>query len=107
MGRLVSLCERASDGAGLDSTFALLGHVDDMPKVLAEADVVVVPSRAEGIPLIVLEAMATARPVVSSAVGAVSEALDSSTGILIEPGPDVARRFAFALQRLLEDPGAM
>ncbi len=90
--------------AGLDPVFALLGHVDDMPKVLAEADVVVVPSRAEGIPLIVLEAMATARPVVCSAVGAVSEALDSSTGILIEAGPDLAKRFAFALQTLLEDP---
>ena len=92
-------------GAGLDSVFALLGHVDDMPEVLAGADVVVVPSRAEGIPLIVLEAMATARPVVCSAVGAVSEALDSSTGILITPGPDLARRFALALQGLLEDPG--
>ncbi len=91
--------------AGLDPVFALLGHVDDMTSVLAEADVVVVPSRAEGIPLIVLEAMATARPVVCSDVGAVSEALDPSTGILIEPGPDLARRFAFALQTLLEDPG--
>ena len=91
--------------AGLDSVFALLGHVDDMPKVLAEADVVVVPSRAEGIPLIVLEAMATAKPVVCSAVGAVSEALDPSAGILIESGPGVARRFAFALQGLLENPG--
>jgi glycosyltransferase involved in cell wall biosynthesis len=90
--------------AGLDSVFALLGHVDDMPKVLAEADVVVVPSRAEGIPLILLEAMATARTVVCSAVGAVSEALDASTGILIEPGPDVAKRFAIALQGLLENP---
>ena len=76
-----------------------------MPKVLAEADVVVVTSRAEGIPLIVLEAMATAKPVVCSAVGAVSEALDPATGILIQPGPDAARRFASALQRLLEDPG--
>ena len=91
--------------AGLDSVFALLGFVDDMPKVLAEADVVVVPSRAEGIPLIVLEAMATAKPVVCSAVGAVSEAMDPSTGILIESGPGVAKRFAFALQGLLENPG--
>ena len=91
--------------AGIDSVFALLGHVDDMPKVLAEADVVVVPSQAEGIPLSVLEAMATAKPVVCAAVGAVSEALDPSTGILIEPGPGVARRFAVALQRLLDDPG--
>lgn len=90
---------------GLDSVFALLGHVDDIPKVLAEADVVVVPSQAEGIPLSVLEAMATAKPVVCSAVGAVSEALDPSTGILIEPGPGMAKRFAGALQRLLDDRG--
>ena len=74
-------------------------------KVLAEADVVVVPSQAEGIPLSVLEAMATAKPVVCSAVGAVSEVLDPSTGILIEPGPGMAKRFAGALQRLLDDRG--
>jgi glycosyltransferase involved in cell wall biosynthesis len=55
--------------------------------------------------LIVLEAMATAKPVVCSAVGAVSEAIDPSTGILIEPGPGVAKRFALALQGLLENPG--
>ena len=91
--------------AGLDSVFVLLGHVDDMPQVLAKADVLVVPSQAEGIPLSVLEAMATAKPVVCAAVGAVSEALDPSTGILVEPGPGLARRFAAALQRLLDDPG--
>ena len=91
--------------AGLDSVFVLLGHVDDMPQVLAKADVLVVPSQAEGIPLSVLEAMATAKPAVCAAVGAVSEALDPSTGILVEPGPGLARRFAAALQRLLDDPG--
>jgi len=92
--------------AGIDSVFVLLGHVDDVPQLLAEADALVVPSQLEGIPLSVLEAMATARPVVCSAVGAVSEALDPSSGILIEPGPGEARRFATALQRLLTDPGA-
>jgi glycosyltransferase involved in cell wall biosynthesis len=91
--------------AGLNSVFALLGHVDDMPKLLAEADVVVVPSQAEGIPLSVLEALATAKPVVCSAVGAVSEVLGPATGILIQPGPDLALRFAAALQRLLDEPG--
>ena len=91
--------------AGLDSVFALPGHVDDMPKVLAGADVVVLPSQAEGIPLVVLEAMAVARPVVCSRVGAVAEVVDSSNGILIEPGPGEARRFAVALQQLLNNPG--
>jgi len=91
--------------AGLDSVFALPGHVDDMPTVLAGADVVVLPSQAEGIPLVVLEAMAVARPVVCSRVGAVAEVVDSSNGILIEPGPGEARRFAVALQQLLNNPG--
>ena len=91
--------------AGLDSVFARPGHVDDMPKVLAGADVVVLPSQAEGIPLVVLEAMAVARPVVCSRVGAVAEVVDSSNGILIEPGPGEATRFAVALQQLLNNPG--
>lgn len=89
---------------GLDSVFELLGYVDDVQKVLAEADVVVVPSQAEGIPLIVLEAMAMAKPVVCSNVGAVSEALEPSTGILIGSGAGLARRFASALHGLLENP---
>ncbi len=89
--------------AGLDSIFTLLGQVDDMPALLGEADVVVLPSQAEGIPLIVLEALASARPVVCSNVGAVAEVVDSSNGILIEPGPGEARRFATAIDSLLAD----
>jgi glycosyltransferase involved in cell wall biosynthesis len=84
--------------AGLDSVFGLLGRVDDMPKVLVEADVLVVPSQAECIPLIVLEALATAKPVVLPEVGAVDEVLDPCSGILIKPGQDLATRFAAALR---------
>jgi glycosyltransferase involved in cell wall biosynthesis len=89
---------------GLESLFTLLGQVDDVPTLLAESDVVVVPSRAEGIPLIVLEAFASARPVICSRVGAVEEVVDSSTGILIDLGPGEAVQFAAAIERLLGDP---
>jgi glycosyltransferase involved in cell wall biosynthesis len=88
---------------GLDSAFRFLGHVDDMPSVLADAAVVVIPSAAEGIPLVALEAFAMERPVVCSRAGAAHEAVSAATGVLIEPGPDEAGRFAAALAQLLDD----
>jgi glycosyltransferase involved in cell wall biosynthesis len=89
---------------GLESVFALMGQVDDVPALLADADVIVVPSRAEGIPLIVLEAFAATRPVICSRVGAVEEVVDASTGVLIDPMPGEAAQFAAAIQRLLGNP---
>lgn len=90
--------------AGLDSVFQLLGQVSDVPALLASADVLVLPSQEEGIPLIVLEAFAVARPVVSSRVGAVEEVVDSSNGILIETGHGEEQRFAGALHQLFNNP---
>ena len=54
---------------GLDGLFEFRGQVTDIAPELAACEVVVLPSRAEGIPLIVLEAFAASRPVVASAVG--------------------------------------
>jgi glycosyltransferase involved in cell wall biosynthesis len=90
--------------SGLGSRFRLLGHADDMPAVLAQASVVLIPSAAEGIPLVALEAFATERPVVCANVGAVSEAVTPDCGVLIEPGPGEPARFARALHELLSDP---
>jgi glycosyltransferase involved in cell wall biosynthesis len=99
-GRLFESVRRAK----LETMFQLLGVVDDIRPLLEESDIVVVPSRSEGIPLIVLEAFASQRPVVCSKVGAVDEAVDGSTGVLVETGADEARRFAEAIHSLLEDP---
>ncbi|HYM11164.1 MAG TPA: glycosyltransferase [Bryobacterales bacterium] len=89
--------------AGLDPLFEIRGQVEDIPAALAGTDVVVIPSQAEGIPLIALEAFAVERPVVCSQVGAAAEVVNAETGVLIEPGPAEARRFAEALPALLED----
>ncbi|HVP01395.1 MAG TPA: glycosyltransferase, partial [Solirubrobacteraceae bacterium] len=71
--------------------------------LMAAADVVVQPSRNEGLSITVLEAMAAGRPVVASDVGGTRESVaDGVTGVLVPPGrPDA---LAAALDALLRDP---
>lgn len=67
------------------------------------ADVVVYPSRAETSPLAVIEALATARPVIATRVGGVSELVDDRrNGLLVDPGD--AAGFARAIGSLLDAP---
>lgn len=80
-----------------------LGQREDIGDLLAAADAVVLPSRAEGLGVAALEAMAAARPVVASAVGGLADAVrDERTGLLVPPGDAVA--LAAALERLLREP---
>lgn len=81
----------------------LLGWVDNPRAYLPEFDVIALPSRSEGFPLTVVEAMLAARPVVATRVGSVSEAVtDGETGILIDK--DDIDGLATALCRLRDDP---
>ncbi len=89
---------------GLEGVFEFLGHVEDMPPLIAAADIVLLPSRSEGVPLIVLESLACATPVLASKVGALAEVVDSSCGVLIEPAGGEASTFAAAIDRLLNHP---
>ena len=89
----------------LERVFEFLGHVEDMPPLIAAADIVLLPSRSEGVPLIVLESLACATPVVASKVGAIAEVVDESCGVLIEPAGGEASAFAAAIDRLLNHPG--
>jgi glycosyltransferase involved in cell wall biosynthesis len=88
---------------GVADRVVFAGYRDDVPALLAGADVFTLPSRMEGLPLVVLEAMAQARPVVATAVGGTPELVeDAVTGLLVPPG-DVAA-LASALRSLLDDP---
>ncbi len=71
-------CLRSSAPPGV--VFA--GHVTDPVPWYAAADVVVLPSRWEAMPLVLLEAMASGRSVVATDVGGVREALPSDAGIV-------------------------
>jgi glycosyltransferase involved in cell wall biosynthesis len=88
---------------GLADRVHLLGLRSDVPAVLAAADVFVLPSLSEGLPLALLEAMFAGRPIVATDVGEVSVALaQGDAGVLVEAGnPDA---LAAALDRLLSDP---
>jgi glycosyltransferase involved in cell wall biosynthesis len=67
------------------------------------ADVVVYPSRAETSPLAIVEALATARPVVATRVGGVEEVINGGrNGFLVDRGDAAA--FARAIRTLLDDP---
>ncbi len=79
------------------------GFRDDVAALLDRLDVVALPSWTEGLPLIVLEAMAHGRPVVATPVGGTPELLvDGETGLLVPPRDPHA--LAAALRRVLDDP---
>lgn len=81
------------------------GFRDDMPGVYASLDVLVQPSYREGMPMTILEAMASQVPVVATRVGAAADVIDDGrTGLLAEAG-DVAGLTA-AVRSLLDDPEA-
>lgn len=82
---------------------SVLGERDDVPDLIAAADVVCLTSTFEGLPMTVLEAMALSRPVVASKVGGIPDAItDGRTGLLIPTGDSEA--FADALVVLTSDP---
>jgi glycosyltransferase involved in cell wall biosynthesis len=63
-----------------------LGIRDDIPNLLAQADIFVLCSNSEAFPVAILEAMASGLPVVATAVGGVPEAvINGKTGILVPP----------------------
>ena len=101
-----------SDRAAIEQTVSRLGlreHVvitgwrQDVPRVMQAFDIFALTSTSEGMPIVVLEAMAMEKPVVGTRVGAMADCVqDGRTGFLV-PSGDVDR-MASALTTLLRDP---
>ena len=88
---------------GLGSQVTLLGRRDDIPSVYASLDILVSASRQEGLPIAILEGMASARPIVATSVGEIPLLIhDGRTGRLVAPGD--AQVLAAAISALLTDP---
>lgn len=89
--------------ADLGVRLTVTGWTQDARSYLTTFDVVAMPSRFEGLPLVLLEAMLAQRPVVATAVGSVLDAVhDGGTGLVV-PVDDVGA-LAAALGRLAADP---
>ncbi|MFA6030796.1 MAG: glycosyltransferase family 4 protein [Elusimicrobiota bacterium] len=89
--------------AGLEESFVFLGYRPDHGELLAAADALVLPSvHSEDMPLVLLDAMALGKPVVSTRLAGIPAAVeDGVTGLLAEPGDPAG--LAEALRRLCAD----
>lgn len=92
--------EARIDGSALRERVVLLGHRRDIPNLLARARLFVLPSRFEGLPAALIEAMAAGRATVATAVAGVPELVqDGVTGWLVPAATPVA--LASAVERAL------
>ncbi|SNR51621.1 glycosyltransferase family 4 protein [Blastococcus mobilis] len=102
-GPLRDLLVRQAAALGVLGNVCLPGHRPDARRLLAAADVFVLPSRHKGMPLVALEAMEASLPVAATRViGSAEVVEDGVTGALVRPGDPVA--LGAAVARLLADP---
>src|SRR6266567_2065966 len=101
-GEMRPFFEDQVKAAGLERTFAFLGHRTDIPALLSCCDIGVLASRSEGLPNAILEYMAAALPVVATAVGGVPEIIENEESGLLVP-PENPTALSAAILRVLKD----
>ena len=101
-GELHAETQQIIDLLGLNDRIKLLGECENVAEMLAVSEVFVSASHWEGLPISLLEAMASGLPVVATRVGDIPRVVQPETGILVPPAkPD---ELAGAVIRLLDDP---
>jgi glycosyltransferase involved in cell wall biosynthesis len=102
-GPLRERLEETAHAYHLDDRVRFVGHRDDVPRLLAAADILVLPSAYEGLPNVVLEAMRFRKPVVATAAPGTTEVvIDGETGVLIPIGEVIL--LTRAIRDLVRDP---
>ncbi len=101
-GPLRGSMERLAAELGVGASLRFLGDRRDVNRLLASAHIFALPSRWEGFPISILEAMRAGLPVIASDVGGVREAVTASTGFVVKPGDD--GDFAEKLGALVQSP---
>ncbi len=95
--------ERTAEESGVADRVVFAGLRPDARALMGAADVVVLPSRWEGLPLTALEALASGTPLVATDVRGVRElVVDGQDALLVPEEPEA---LAAALRRVLDDPG--
>ena len=100
---LLRRCREFEMSLGLTGRMHWLGHRDDVAKIMRALDLMVLPSRREGFPLVLGEAMACRTPIVATNIDPIREAVGPDCEALLVP-PDDARALAEAAVRVLRDP---
>jgi glycosyltransferase involved in cell wall biosynthesis len=87
---------------GVDDRLRFTGLRDDVPRLMEAMDVITLPSQIESFGMVLIEAMAMARPVVATRAGGIPEVIqDQATGLLVNRTPEA---LAEAVIALLQDP---
>lgn len=103
-GPLFNTYKSKINDLGLSGKFVLLGNRNDIPKLLAESDLFVFPSLYEGLPISLLEALASGVPVICSAIPAVSDFIcDGQNGKLV-PVCDSKALATGIIELLIDEP---
>lgn len=102
-GELRNTLEKQVEQLNIKDSVFFLGLRDDIPKLMASADTLVLSSLWEGLPIVVLEAMASQLPVVSTSVGGIPELVtEKETGFLVPP--QNPQRLAGVLEKMVLIP---
>ncbi len=102
-GRLRPQIEESVRTLGIDDCVRLAGYRSDVGELLFHADLMVMPSLVEGMPGVILEAMARNVPVVAADVGGIAEILHQNvTGYVLPPSDETA--FISQVHELLSHP---
>jgi len=102
-GPMRETLEQQACQLGIRAQVHFLGYQAEVATWIAASDTVVLPSRDEGLPYVLLEALALARPIVATHVGGIPEVIeDGQHGILVPP--EAPRSLAQAILQLLQHP---
>jgi len=101
-GQLRGRIEQQIEDYGLGEHVLLTGYVENASQLMFRLDLLAIPSRTEGLPMTLLEAMASRVPVIASRVGQIPLVLkNGECGHLIDPGDD--RGLADGITRIVEE----
>ncbi|MFH1458941.1 MAG: glycosyltransferase family 4 protein [Candidatus Omnitrophota bacterium] len=102
-GPLESELKRMARIYNIEDKVIFAGFRDDVADIISISDVIVLPSLSEGFPLVILEAMSMAKPVVATDVGDVKFLVkDTETGVCVKPAQ--TNQIQAAINKILTNP---
>ncbi|MDY6866963.1 MAG: glycosyltransferase family 4 protein [Chloroflexota bacterium] len=102
-GELKESLKKQAQDLAVSQNIHFLGVRDDIPKILALSEIFVLPSLWEGLSIALLEAMASATPIVATAVSGTTQVMiPDETGLIVPPGDSQA--LAEAIIKMLHNP---